>query len=335
MSSLSEVFKAIEKISGASSIMEGVEVKDVARIKLPMHRFNRMLYGGIPKGRLIEFSGPEGSGKTTTALLCAAAYQRQDDRPVIFVDVEGTYDSKWAAMLGVDNSSGKFIKWAPENATAEEVFEIILKFAETNESGLIILDSIPALVPQQEDAKTMSEYQMGGVSKPLTVFARKLQKILLTNDTVSFIGINQVRDNMSQYGPTTTTIGGHAWKHMCSIRVEFGSHFVDAGGNYVPETNQNPAGVKINAALKKNKTAPRDRKLSDYVLSFEKGFDATLDLVTTAKLFGIIDQRGSSYSYSNNEGEVLVSALGMAKFIEKLTPEVMSMIEREVDAHED
>lgn len=335
MPSLSDVFKDIEKISGASSIMEGVEVKDIERIQLPMHRFNRMLYGGLPKGRMVEFSGPEGSGKTTTALLCAAAYQRQDDRPVIFVDVEGTYDAKWADKLGVDNSPGKFIKWAPENATAEEVFEIILKFAETNQSGLIILDSIPALVPQQEDAKSMSEYQMGGVSKPLTVFARKLQKVLLSNDTVTFIGINQVRDSMSQYGPTTTTIGGHAWKHMCSIRVEFSSNFVDAGGNYLPESNQNPYGVKINAALKKNKTAPRDRKLSDYVLSFDSGFDETFDLVSTAKLFGIVNQRGSAYSYNNNDGEVLVSALGMKKFIEKLTPELTEMIEKEVNNHAD
>ena len=82
--------------------MLGVEVKDIERIKLPMHRLNRMLYGGVPKGRMIEFSGPEGSGKTTTALLVAAAYQKQDTRPVMFIDAEGTYDSKWAKSLGVD-----------------------------------------------------------------------------------------------------------------------------------------------------------------------------------------------------------------------------------------
>ena len=333
MPSLKDVFRDIEKISGASSIMEGVEVKDIERIVLPMTRFNRMLYGGLPKGRMIEFSGPEGSGKTTTALLCAAAYQKQDERPVLFVDVEGTYDAKWSSKLGVDNSAGRFIKWAPENATAEEVFEVLLKFAQTNEVGMIILDSIPALVPQQEDSKSMSEYQMGGVSKPLTVFARKLQKVLLTNDTVSFIGINQVRDNMSQYGPTTTTVGGHAWKHMCSIRIEFSSHFVDAGGNYIPETNQSPVGVKINAALKKNKTAPRDRKLSDYILNFDRGFDEIFDLVSTAKIYGIISQRGSSYSYSNSEGEVLISALGMVKFIEKLTPELIDNIRQEVEKY--
>lgn len=332
---LDEVFKDIEKISGKGSIMVGVEIKDVERIALPTVALNRMLHGGLPKGRLIEFSGAEASGKTSTSLVAAGAYQLQDERPVFFVDAEGTYDPRWAALLGVDNSPEHFIKWTPENATAEEVFEQILKVADTNQVGLIILDSIPALVPQQEDAKNMSEYQMGGISKPLTVFARKLQKVLLKNPTVTFIGINQVRDNMSQYGQPTTTVGGHAWKHMCSVRIEFRSESFDKNGNYVSDSADNPAGVRINAALKKNKTAPRDRKLSYYMVNFETGFNALNDLVTTAIVCGVIKQAGASFSYINKQtGEVVVNALGKAKFIEKLTPEVAEMIRKEIDEND-
>lgn len=331
MATLQEVLKDVEKIGGAGSIMQGVEVKDVERIPLPITTMNRMLYGGIPKGRLVEFSGAESSGKTTTSLIFSAAYQQQDERPVFFVDAEGTYDPRWAAFLGVDNSPGKFIKWAPENATAEGVFEQILRVAETNEVGLIILDSIPALVPQQEDAKDMTQYQMGGISKPLTVFARKLQKVLLKNTSVVFVGINQVRDNMSQYGPTTTTVGGHAWKHMCSVRLEFRSESVDANGNYVSDTVENPAGVKINVALKKNKTAPRNRKLAHYVIDFERGFDAVRDLVDTAVVLGVVTQRGSGFSYTDKQtGETFVTAQGKKKFIEKLDEALLKRIEEEV-----
>lgn len=328
---LSEVFKDIEKISGKNSIMVGVEIKDIERIPVPAIGLNRSLYGGIPKGRLIEFSGAEASGKTTTTLLVAGSYQKQDKRPVFFIDAEGTYDPQWAQLLGVDNSPEHFIKWAPENATAEEVFETILKVINTNEVGLVVLDSIPALVPQQEDAKNMSEYQMGGISKPLTVFARKLQKALLKNTTVTFIGINQIRDNMSQYGPTTTTVGGHGWKHMCSLRIEFKSENTDANGSYLSDSAENPAGVKIIAALKKNKTAPRNRKLSYYIIDFEKGFNAKMDLMTAGVIAGVIKQAGSSYSYTDKQtGEVLVTAQGKAKFTEKLTPEVMEKIKEEI-----
>lgn len=328
---LDEVFKAIEKISGEGAIMQGVEIKKVEQIPLKTYALNRMLYGGIPKGRIVEFAGPEASGKTTTALLVAASYQLQDDRPVFFVDAEGTFDPRWAAKLGVDMSPTKFAKWAPENVTAEEVFQGILDVASTDEVGLIILDSIPMLVPQQEDAKNMSEYQMGGISKPLTVFARKLQKILLKNPTVTFIGLNQVRDNMTQYGPSTTTVGGHAWKHACSIRMEFKSSNVDKNGSDIAESVENPAGVKISATLKKNKAANRDRKLGFYLVDFQDGFNELNDLVTTAVVTGVVKHAGAGYSYIDKEtGEVLVSGLGKAKFMEKLTPELIEIIREEV-----
>lgn len=328
---LDEVLKDIEKISGKNSIMRGVEVKDIERIPVPAIGLSRMLYGGIPKGRLIEFSGAEASGKTTTSLLVAGSYQKQDARPVFFVDAEGTYDPRWAELVGVNNSPEHFIKWAPENVTAEEVFDRILKVADTNEVGMIILDSIPALVPQQEDAKDMTQYQMGGISKPLTVFSRKLQKVLLKNPTVTFIGINQVRDNMTMYGPSTTTVGGHGWKHMCSLRIEFRSENTDKNGNYVSDSVENPAGVRINAALKKNKTAPRNRKLSYYVIDFESGFNEIADVVTTGIVAGVIKQAGAGFSYLDKEtGEVLVKALGKAKFMESLTPELVERIKKEI-----
>lgn len=330
MSTLQDVFKDIEKISGKGAIMEGVEVKDVDRIPLRMVNVNRMLYGGIPKGRLIEFSGAESSGKTSTALMLVADYQAQDSRPAFFIDAEGTYDPRWAKLLGVDNSKGRFIKWAPENVTAEEVFQKILEVIETDEVGIVVLDSLPALVPQQEDAKNMTEYQMGGISKPLTVFSRKLQKLLLKNDTITFIGLNQVRDNMSAYGPSTTTTGGHGWKHMCSIRLEFAGINVDANGNYVADSSDKSAGIKINVALKKNKTAPKNRKLSYYVIDFIEGFNATLDVVDAALTMGIIEQRGASYSYTTMNTHQVIKGVGKAKFMANVTAEVLEELRKEV-----
>lgn len=328
---LTEVLKEAEKISGRSSIMEGVELKDVARIPFPAAGLTRMLYGGIPKGRMVEFSGAEASGKTSTSFLLASAYQKQDDRPVFYIDAEGTYDARWAAKLGVDNSKGRFIKWAPESATAEEVFEIVLQVAETGECGLIILDSIPVLIPQQEDAKSMSEYHMGGISKPLTTFARKMQKILLKRSNVTVIGINQVRDNMTGYGPSTVTPGGKAWKHLCSIRLEFKSELIDEGGKALPERSENPTGVRINVALKKNKTAPRDRKLAYYLIDFTEGFSERLDVIGIAIDSGIIGRSGSSYSYIDREsGEVLFKAQGRAKFVQELPEEIYEKIREDI-----
>lgn len=336
MGALCDVLKDIEKISGKGAVMEGVTVKDIYRIPLPMIAVNRMLYGGLPRGRMIEFYGPEGSGKTSTALMAIGAYQKQDDRPVMFVDAEGTYDPRWAQLLGVDNSAGKFIKWAPENVNAEEVFQKILEIADTGEVGMIVLDSIPTLVPMQEDEKDMTQKTMGGISSPLTVFARKLQKVLLKHDDVTFLALNQARENMSQYGPAITTPGGRQWKHMCSIRIEFKSEFVDGNGVFLPQGAENPAGVTIIAALKKNKTSPGDRRQGRYSIDFHKGFNEKLDVVSMAITIGIIKQAGASFSYSNVEtGEVIHKALGKVKFIEGMSDEVFEMIKKEVNEYDD
>ena len=336
MAALVDVLKDIEKISGKGAIMEGVEVKDIYRIPLSMIAINRMLYGGLPRGRMIEFYGPEGSGKTTTALLAIAAYQKQDDRPVFFVDSEGTYDPRWGKLLGVDNRPGKFIKWAPENVNAEEVFQKILEIADTGEVGFIVLDSIPALVPMQEDDKDMTQKTMGGISAPLTVFARKLQKVLLKHDDVTFLALNQARENMSQYGPAITTPGGREWKHMCSIRMEFKSEFADANGVFLPQGAENPAGVTIIAGLKKNKTSPGDRRTGRFTVDFKKGFNERLDVVSVALLLGIVQQRGASYSYSNvDTGEIIYKAVGKTKFVEEMTDDVFEQIKKEVNNRAD
>lgn len=336
MAALVDVLKDIEKMSGKGAIMEGVVVKDIFRIPLSMIAINRMLYGGLPRGRMIEFYGPEGSGKTTTTLLAIAAYQAQDERPVFFVDAEGTYDPRWGALLGVNNSAGRFIKWAPENVNAEEVFQKILDVADTGEVGLIALDSIPALVPMQEDEKDMTQKTMGGISAPLTVFARKLQKVLLKHDDVTFIALNQARENMSQYGPAITTPGGREWKHMCSIRMEFKSEFADANGVFLPQGAENPAGVTIIAALKKNKTSPGDRRTGRFTVDFKKGFNERLDVINVGLLLGVIDQHGASFSYSNvDTGEVIYKAVGKAKFVSEMTEDVFIKIKEEVNNHAD
>ena len=77
--------------------------------------FDFCVYGGIPEGRIVEFSGAEGSGKTTSAFLAAASYQREEvkrnpenPRSIILLDNEGTADPVWAKKLGYNISHYEF-----------------------------------------------------------------------------------------------------------------------------------------------------------------------------------------------------------------------------------
>lgn len=327
---LSEVLKSVEKTYGKSSVQQGVELKDINRLKLPARALNKMLYGGLPRGRLIEFSGAEHSGKTTTALLAVAACQRENpESKCIFVDAEGTYDAVWADKLGVNNDT--VIKITPENMTAEQVLQMIVDITSTGEVSLIVLDSIPALVPQQEDAKSIKEYTMAGVSKPLTVFCRKVQKELIKFPDVICIAINQLRDNLSGYGSSTNTPGGKMWKAACSLRLEFRGNNIDEDGKDLSGTANNVAGAKIQASLIKNKTAPRDRRVGSYCVMFQTGFNEKKDVIQQALDLGIIEQAQAWTRYPDENGEVIYKGNGMAAFINDMPDNIYEEIRRKVD----
>ena len=71
MSNIDAVLKEINKKFKAELVFQGraeYDVKETEKIQFTSCRLNYMLYGGLPRGKLIEFSGEENSGKTTTAL---------------------------------------------------------------------------------------------------------------------------------------------------------------------------------------------------------------------------------------------------------------------------
>lgn len=329
---LDDVLSDIKKISGKGALMDGVTVEDIPRVPLPAHQLNLAFTGGgCPRGRLIELYGKEGGGKSSTALVIASGFQKADERKVFWVDAEGTYDPFWAKKLGVDND--RVILWRPTSSTAEEVFEQVLHIAESDGVSLIVIDSIPALVPQNIEEKDMTELTMAGISKPLSTFAQKLTKVLLDRDTITVIGINQVRDNMSPYGDPTQTPGGHAWKHFCSVRFEVKSTPVDDAGKEQSDKSDAATGVRIWNFLKKNKTGPRDWKNVSFTVSFLNGFNSKLDLVETGILLGLVEQKGSSYSMTNQETGEIVKGFGKRALVENIDGDNLAWLEKAVQQY--
>lgn len=217
MSNLNEVLKSISKKYGESVVKIGVDdltVDGVISLGSPSADF--CLYGGIPEGRITEFSGAEGSGKTTTAFICAGMYQKKElernpenPRAIVFLDNEGTADPVWAKILGYDMSEDAKVPTIclrPEAQSAEEIFDMALDMLKTGEVGLLIFDSIATLVPQQISEESMEKQQIGGVAKSLTRFANTAIG-LLRKYKATLIAINQVRENISGYGDPLITPG--------------------------------------------------------------------------------------------------------------------------------
>ena len=321
--SLNEVLKSLNKKFGENVVKigaESLEVDGILSLGSPMADY--CLYGGIPEGRIVEFSGAEGSGKTSTAFLVAASFQREElkrnpeyPRKIIYLDNEGTLDPTWAKNFGYDLSEDADVQTIvirPEGQNAEEIFDMALDLLRTGEVGLLIFDSIATLVPAQIADESMEKYQMGGIAKSLTRFANTALG-LLRKYKATLIGINQVRENMSAYGNPITTPGGRAWRHACSSRLMFKrGDFFDEDGNKLSTSAESPAGHIVNIAVLKTKTSKWDRKGGSYRLNYAKGIDILSDTVEAALHLGFIDNstQGSYKVMNLDTGEVELDSDG-------------------------
>lgn len=320
---LSDVLKKIQKEYGDTVVKFGVEDLGVDGIlSLGSPSFDYCVYGGVPEGRIIELSGAEGSGKTTTAFMIAASYQRKElernpdnPRAIILLDNEGTADPVWAKKLGYDMSDEASVQTViirPEAQSAEQIFDMALDMLKTGEVGLLIFDSIATLVPQQIVEESQEKKAMGGVAASLTRFANTAIG-LLRKYKATLVAINQVRENLSGYGDYLITPGGRAWKHACSMRLMFKrGDFFDEDGNKLTTKAESPAGHTIEVAVLKTKVCKWDRKLGTMTLNYTRGVDIVADTIFTAIHLGLIDcsTQGIYKLIDVDTGKLLLDAEG-------------------------
>ena len=332
----------------ANIINMGTDIIEVDKIPFSSPTANYMTYGGVPVGKVTEFFGGEGGGKTTSALdICANAQVKfaevfdkqvaelqeqieelnmkgtkdaskkasrlqtqldevieKGEKLVVYVDTEQTLDTQWAKLLGVNTE--KMILVRPQEQTAEQVLQIIIELIATGNVGLCVLDSIPCLVPQQIFEESLEKKAYGGISQPLSVFCSKVLPHLVQNQC-AFIGINQIREDLSSMYNTISTPGGKAWKHACSLRLRFKKDtLLDMNNNELSSRAENPAGNKVAIEVVKTKVCKPDRRLGYYTLNYTDGVDVVNDTITLAIQYGYIKRNGGWFSICDENKEVII-----------------------------
>src|SRR5881396_3274485 len=103
--------------------------------------------GGIPRGRIVEVFGPEGSGKTTVCLHIIAEAQRNGGIAA-FVDAEHALDMTYAGALGVNID--ELLVSQPDNG--EQALEIGDLLVRSGALDLVVVDSVERPGAHQEVA---------------------------------------------------------------------------------------------------------------------------------------------------------------------------------------
>lgn len=301
MSSIKDVAKKLSKQYEDDTLAIKADISpSYERMPTGAFGLDYPLYGGLVYGRIHTFAGLYHSGKTTAACLSMAAYQRaHPDQTCVYVDVEHSLDLKFQAkMTGLQLD--KMIYFNPKTLTGEQILDAILDFQKSDDVGMIVLDSIPALLPAQalESDMERDPGMRGTIAKPLHRFLIVMSNLVNQKNNI-FIMINQVRVSGTTFtgAPIYTEPGGQASQYYSSIKVRFGTRTFIKGDKVDSSDGEGAKGFRLKFAITKNKCGPVSR--GGGFLSF--GYDAGLmwleDMLEIAYKFDFI-KRINNVTYS-------------------------------------
>jgi len=281
----------IQKRFGKGSIMQlgKTEALNVESISTGSIALDRALgIGGVPRGRIIEIYGPEGSGKTTMALHIIASAQKEGGTAA-FIDVEHALDPEYCKKLGVKTDD----LYISQPNTGEEALEIVEMLIRSNAIDVIVLDSIAALVPKDEIEGEMGDPHMALQARLMSQALRKLTGAVSKSKAVA-IFINQIRMKVGVYfGNPETTPGGRAMKFYSSVRLE-----VKRGEAIKKGTDIIGSSTKIKVV--KNKVAPPFKEVV-LDMMFGEGISKEGEVVDIGVEQGLIEKSGAWYTYKEQK----------------------------------
>jgi len=314
---LEEAVETIKQRFGEGAIMKLKEVRaaDVDVIPTGSISLDKALgVGGMPRGRVIEIFGPEGSGKTTVSLHILAEAQKKGGVGA-FIDAEHALDPDWAKRIGVDMDN--LLISQPDSG--EQALQIVEALVLSGEVDVIVVDSVAALTPRAEIAGEMGEFQIGLQARLMSQALRKLSGIIAKTKTV-LIFLNQTRMKIGvMWGNPETTPGGLALKFYSSVRVDLRRIAQIKHGEEI-------IGNRIKAKIVKNKVAA-PFKTTEFDIYYNEGISRLADTVNTGLRYGVIKKSGSWLQYENTKlGQGMEAAKTFLRENPKLAKEIKEAI---------
>ena len=203
--------------------------------------------GGIASKKITEISGIWSVGKSTLALQIIASAQK-DKRPCLYCDSEFSFSSTYATTLGVNCDELEL----EQNQYAEETLDALEAWATKNKNGLIVLDSIGALLPQEEAEKGSGGRSIGLQARLIGSFTRRIVPILSLKNH-AFIVLNHSFTDLTS--GRLKTSGGAKLEYAKSV-------WLTLKRSYGKPAKRSGDGKKtvlfLEAEVRKNKLAPTE-----------------------------------------------------------------------------
>ena len=313
--SLKDALKFIEKEHASAIEAEGpLEVLSTGSLAVDIITGR----GGFPRGKLSEVFGWEYSGKTTLCVSACAEAQRRG-LYVAYVDAEKGLDLRYASKLGfIHDDRNKGLYLTPD--TFEDTVVIVDKLVASGEVPLVVVDSVPGMVPKATFEGEISETgAIGATARLLSSVLPRLTKTIAENNT-ALVLVNQMRMKVSTgWQPAFVSrdqkeesSGGSALKFYSSLRVDMA---IVKKGSVKTRTTDFFTGKDIEVSMAnvhqakiiKNKISSPYRSCQ-FTIRYDEdrglyGIDNVATLLGIAVVQGLIKRTGAHYKCTLPDGQ--------------------------------
>jgi len=301
-----KVVANINKKVGAGTVVLASQVRLPERITTGSLTMDVVLGGGWPMNHWVELVGEASHGKTAIALRTIGANQQKNpDFTAVWIAAEA-FDAQYAELCGVDTNRVILV----ETNSMEDAFDAVIQFMESKAVDMVVVDSLPALVPSAEDEKHMEEFTVGRGALITNKFFRKVasatkRDLVEAERPVLGIIINQYRMKIGvMHGDPRTTPGGLGKDYAYSVRCEVKrDDWLEVGTGQ----DKRRVGQTIRVRTIKNKTfPPQQTAYLDFYFAdggpIDAGsYDTGKEIVALAILNDIVERRGGWMFYKDRK----------------------------------
>jgi recombination protein RecA len=279
--------------------------------------------GGYPRGSIVNVFGPPAGGKSLISMMAIAQCQREGGVAIVW-DAERSYSRNldWMRVNGIDTSKIRFIRLRATQG-AELGFDTIEKVLTRNAADLIIIDSLPSLVPQKAMDKDVTEQVVVAARAGMLSYVMPRMAAYADESKCCLMLIDQMRKNIGggMYGPTEKETSILSVIHHSNIRLQ-----VNMVSKSMKLENDIPVSHRVRVKVVKNKVAAPFRQ-AEFEINYRKGVDNASEVADILIAAGKIEQQGAWFFYGKDKFQ------GMDKLVAHFkVPEIYAKSVAEVKA---
>lgn len=267
---------------------------------------------GFATGNLIELIGESGSGKTYLALKTCAEAQKKGLK-VAFFNIENSFYEPRANEIGVITRDPDLFELWPNLGSGEDVCDTVCALVESELYGLIVIDSITALIPSTTLEKSFNDpRKIGDHAHLIGDLAKKLTYLTGEHNT-SAILINQFRIGSGSIPNTFVKkgTGGEGLYYYDHYRFSFRK--IGGAAGKIFNNDKEIIGGRSEITINKNRYGPPEVKTIFPIYFTKEESNPVIDFLMRAKSKNIelIKETGRGQNkklqYITEDGEVIES----------------------------